>query len=93
MATDMQMLRALLGLPVGRLSGGDKRAFQAMYDDMVNGKLVRLSVKQRAWVEGAFHRLDLGGKELPPREEGSLVKHRERVVLNFGPIPKPPGRR
>jgi hypothetical protein len=93
MVSDMQMIRALLLLPAGKLSGGDKRAFQAMYDDLVNGKLVRLSVKQRAWVEGAFNRNNLAGKELPPREEGALVKHKEKVVLNFGPIPKPPGRK
>lgn len=91
MVSDMQMLRALLLLPTGKLSGGDKRAFQGMYDDLVNGKLVRLSEKQRLWVSSAYGRHDLAGKELPPRD-GSLVKHPERVILDFGPIPKPPGR-
>ncbi len=93
MVSDMQMLRALLGLPVGKLGGGDKRAFQGMYDDLANGKIVHLSVKQRVWVTAAFQKHDLVGKELPPREEGALVKHRESVVLDFGPIPKPPGRK
>lgn len=92
MVSDMQMLRALLLLPVGKLSPGDKRAFQNMYDDLMNGKLVRLSEKQRLWVNSAYQRHDLAGKELPARD-GSLVKHPERVILDFGPIPKPPGRK
>lgn len=93
MVSDMQMLRALLLLPMGKLAGGDKKAFQGMYDDLMNGKIVRLSNKQRVWVEGAYGRNDLAGKELPAAIPGSLVRHPEKAILNFGPIPKPPGRK
>lgn len=92
MVSDMQMLRALLLLPVGRLASGDRKAFQGMYDDLVNGKMVKLSNKQRVWAEGSYNRHDLAGKELPAKDV-SLVRHPEKAILNFGPIPKPPGRK
>jgi len=89
--TDTQMLRGLLALPPTVLAGGEKRAFQAMYDDLVNGKIVNLSKKQRAWVEGAYlkHKLD----KQPATTKIIPTKDKQKAVLNLGPLPKkPPGR-
>jgi len=92
----LQMIRALLTLSPLKLSRSEKRAFQAMYDDLINGKIIELSKKQRAWVEALFLKHKLENKELPARE---VVKVKRRDpgkkdgLLDFGPLPKkPPGR-
>lgn len=88
--TDLTMLRQLLSLPDGRLKTGEKRAFLHMYEDMVTGKLVGLTKRQRAWVNEVFvdHKLDKNPVAL------KKIKVRGRVdkPLDFGPLPKkPPG--
>jgi hypothetical protein len=89
--TDNQILRGLLTLPEGKLSGSERRAFQAMYDDLVNGKFIKLSRKQREWAEAVFLKHDLQMKPLPARVPPT--KDKRKVDLNFGPLPlKPPGR-
>ncbi len=96
--TSLHLIRALLTLPPLKLSHSEKRAFQNMYDDLVNGKIIDLSKRQRAWVEGVYvkHKLDRKLVELPAREP---PKRRDpgsantKKLLDFGPIPKPPGRR
>jgi hypothetical protein len=91
MRTDSQTLRALLTLPPGKLSKSEQRAFQAMYDDLVNGKMVQLSRKQKEWAEEVFLKNDLQGKPLPAKLPP--IKDKRKVDLNFGPLPKlPPGR-
>jgi hypothetical protein len=87
--TDLQMLRALLSLPAEKLK--ERRAFQAMYDDLTNGKYVSLSKKQRKWVHDVFlgHRLD----SKPIAVQNVPTKDKRKVKLDFGPLPKkPPGR-
>ena len=87
--TDVAMLNALLLLPREKLQ--ERRPFQAMYDNLVLGKIVNLTKKQRAWVEGVFlaHQLD---KAPPPKRKAPTVDKR-KAVLDFGPLPlKPPGR-
>ena len=92
----LQMLRALLTLAPLKLSGGEKRAFQAMYDDLSNGRMIELSKKQRLWVEAAFLKHKLENKELPAREVAKVKvrdKRKPDGLLDFGPLPKkPPGR-
>lgn len=94
--TGLHMIRALLALPPLKLSKSEKRAFQNMYDDLINGKIIDLSKKQRAWAETVYvkNKLDQKLVELPPRVP---VKRRDPGkkdgLLDFGPLPKkPPGR-
>ena len=63
--TDLKLLQILLSLPMGKLSGPEKRAFQAMYDNLVNGKVVNLTKKQRWWLEDVYRKHDLHKKPLP----------------------------
>jgi hypothetical protein len=88
--TDLQMLRQLLSLPQGRLNSGEQRAFHGMYDDLITGKIIGLSKKQRLWVQETFlgHRLD--SKPVPLKK----IRPRDKVrkPIDFGPLPKkPPG--
>jgi hypothetical protein len=92
--TDLQMLSCLLRLRAPEPKG--RRAFQAMYDDLINGKIIRLSKKQRAWVEELFFHHKLDRRELPPKPDKPPIKDKrpqQEVILDFGPLPKkPPGR-
>jgi len=88
--TDLGMLRQLLSLPPDRVLK-ERRPFQAMYDGLMNGKIIGLSKKQRKWVHDAFlgHRLD--SKPVPLKK--IAVKDKVQKPLDFGPLPKkPPGR-
>ena len=91
--TDLQMLSALLRLQSPLPKG--RRAFQGMYDDLHNGKIVRLSKKQRFWVEQTFFQHKLDRRELPPKPDKPPVRDKrpqQEVILDFGPLPKkPPG--
>ncbi len=94
--TGLHMVRGLLALPPLKLSRSEKRAFQNMYDDLINGRIIDLSKKQRAWVEGVYvkHKLDRKLVELPARVEVRRKdKRKPDGLLDFGPLPKkPPGR-
>ena len=88
--TDLVMLRSILACKA--ITEGQRRAFQSMYDDLSNGKLIGLRKKQRAWAEEVYakHRLD----KLPPPSKPIPVKDKVKPTLNLGPLPlKPPGRR
>lgn len=91
--TDLQLLKALLSCPVGKLSPAEKSSFQAMYDRVATGMQIGLSPKQRAWVEGAYLKLDLDKERafIPQRVE---VKDKSLLSpLDASPMPlKPPGR-
>lgn len=90
--TDLKLLQILLSLPAGKLSGSEKRAFQAMYDDVANGKVVRLSKKQRAWLEAVYQKHDLHRKPLPKLKK-IVTRDKNVGLLDLGPLPlKPPGR-
>lgn len=86
--TDLHMIRALLSLPVGKLSTSEQSAFQAMFDQLATGRQVSLSVKQRAWVNSAFvtHRLDKG--EQPPLKR-IQVKDKSLIVSSLDTLKKP----
>ena len=91
--TDLQMLSALLRLQAPLPKG--RRAFQGMYDDLHNGKIVRLSQKQRFWVEQMFFQYKLDRRELPPKPSVPPIRDKrpsQEPILDFGPLPKkPPG--
>lgn len=89
--TDMNMLRAVLRFK-HKLAAGQVKAFQAMLDDLEQGKQISLSKKQRAWVAQKFQDLGLEGKELPPAE---VPKVKAKVEFEWAknlPL-KPPGRK
>jgi len=90
--TDTKLLQILLSLPSGKLSSSEKRAFQAMFDGLANGKYISLSRKQRSWAEEVYRKNDLHKKPLP-RLKRIATKDKDRGVLDLGPLPmKPPGR-
>lgn len=87
------MLTALLGLPLGKLSNAERKAFQQMYDLLATGGAIGLSHKQRQWADGVYDKHDLD----KPRAEGArkvTVKDPSRLSpLDNLPKPtKPPGR-
>lgn len=91
--TDLQVLKALLNMPMGKLSSSEKKSFQAMYDQLATGRQISLSQKQRAWADGVYDRHDLD----KPRAEGAKkieVKDKSLLSpLDTMPKPtKPPGR-
>lgn len=91
--TDLQVLRALLTLPIGKLTSGEKSSFQMMYDQLATGQQIGLSKKQRAWADGVYDKHDLD----KPRAEGARkveVKDKSLISpLDNMPKPtKPPGK-
>lgn len=77
--TDIKLLQILLSLPSGKLSSSERRAFHAMYDDLVNGKYIGLSRKQRAWAEQVYLKYEL--HKTPIR-----IKKIETKDKNMGPF-------
>lgn len=57
--TDLQVLRALMGLPAGKLSGNEKTVFRRMFEDVNGGMVIGLSKKQRMWAESVYDKHDL----------------------------------
>lgn len=91
--TDTKLLQILLSLPGGKLSGSEKRAFQAMYDDLVNGKCIKLSKKQRGWAEEVYRKNDLHKTPLPRLKKIAVKDKAGKSLLDLGPLPlKPPGK-
>jgi hypothetical protein len=89
--TDLTMLWALLSTK--KLTMGERKAFQNMYDDLERGRMVGLSKQQRLWVEKRYTDLDLHGKPLPPRPAPKRVSAQTTTLLWEGKLPlKPPGR-
>lgn len=91
--TDLQVLRALLSMPPGKLSASEQTSFQAMYDQVATGWPHSLSMKQRAWADSVYDKHDLD-KERPPARPVA-VKDKSLVGgLDSMPKPlKPPGRK
>ncbi len=88
--TDLKLLRILLSL-TSKLTKSEKGAFQAMYDDLANGKIVRLSKKQRQWLEAVYYHHNLHQKPITLKK--ITTKDKVKGVLDLGPLPlKPPGR-
>lgn len=91
--TDLQVLRALLSLPPGKLSTSEQSSFQAMYDQVATGRQLSLSLKQRAWADGVYDRHDLD-KERPPARKIEIKDKTLLNTLDTMPKPlKPPGRK
>lgn len=63
--TDLQVLRAVLGLPDGKIPPSERKSFRGMYDQLVAGMMISLSKKQRAWVDAVYAKHDLD-RERPP---------------------------
>lgn len=92
--TDLQVLRALLSMPSGKLTPQEKRAFQEMFDKVMTGHLLKLSPKQRIWAESIYDKHDLDKERTPPKDiqvvDKSLVKKFSFDTM-AKPL-KPPGR-
>jgi len=87
--TDLQVLRALLSMPLGKLSSSEKTSFQAMFDQLSNGRQVKLSEKQRGWADSVYDKHDLD----KPRAEGARpVAVKDKSAGDASPLdnlPKP----
>ena len=90
--TDLQVLRALLSLPLGKLSASEQSSFQGMYDQVATGRVVTLSPKQRGWADASYDKHDLD-KERPPARKVEVKDKSLLSPLDRFPKPlKPPGR-
>lgn len=90
MATDKQMLTSILN--VEKLTPGEKRAFQAMYDDLMNGKIIGLSKMQRLWAGQLYAKYNLD-KVRGPNKPVAVKDKGAPLALDTMPKPlKPPGR-
>ena len=90
--TDMTLLRALIGTK--RLTASNEKAFKDMLQDMVDGRLVQLSRKQREWANKIFTDLGLHGKELKLSAAPTARKQvgAPPTVFEMPKPLKPPGR-
>ena len=96
MPTDLQATQALLSLPQGKLSESEKKAFQGMFDNLMAGRVVRLSMRQRAWVDEVYckHNLDKerpAMKRIAIKDKSLVPKNPLDQVQAARPL-KPPGR-
>jgi hypothetical protein len=92
--TDLQVLRALLSMPAGKLTPSEKRVFQEMYDKLATGHILNLSPKQRMWADSIYDKHDLD-KERPPARTIAIVDKSLAVKhpLDKLALPKrPPGK-
>ena len=91
--TDLQVLRALLSMPPGKLSTSEQSSFQAMYDQVATGRQLSLSQKQRMWADSVYDKHDLD-KERPPARPVAIKDKGLLTGLDSLPKPlKPPGRK
>ena len=92
--TDLEVVRALLGLPLEKLTASERSAFQEMYDKLATGHILNLSMKQRAWVNTAYDKHDLDKERMAPRPV--TIKDRSLIGKDLlGPVKglTPPGRK
>lgn len=90
--TDRATLNALL--TSGKLTGGELSAFQQMYDDLMGGKIIGLSKKQRLWADSVYEKYKLGEIRAQVRKEARARVHQAPPVYPWETnLPKkPPGR-
>ncbi len=90
--TDRATLSALL--TSGKLNGNQQKIFQGMYDDLMGGKVISLSPKQRVWADALYDEWKLGDIRYAGRKEARVrVRKQEQSFLDTMPRPlKPPGR-
>ena len=93
--SDLQILKALLSMPAGKLTASEKRVFQEMYDKVASAMILRLSPKQRMWIESAYDKNDLDNERPPSKDikivDKSLLATKHPLDLMPRPL-KPPGR-
>jgi hypothetical protein len=90
--TDRVTLNALL--TCGKLTGAEQKAFQQMFDDLMGGKIINLSPKQRLWADSVYDKFKLGDIRAAGRKEArARVRQEETSFFDKMPRPlKPPGR-
>ena len=90
--TDRVTLNALL--TSGRLTHSEQTAFQQMFDDLIGGKVIGLSPKQRLWADSVFERHKLGEVHAAVRKQARARVQKDKTDF-FESLPrplKPPGR-
>lgn len=91
---DRVTLNALL--TSDKLTSGEKVAFQQMFDDIMNGRLIELSKKQRLWADSLYEKYKLGEARAQSRKQARVLVRSEATLfdpLNNPNRPlKPPGR-
>lgn len=90
--SDKATLNALL--TCGRLTSSEQTAFQQMYDDLMGGKIIELSKKQRLWADSVYEKYKVGDIRATVRKEArARVQKPEKYPWETMPRPlKPPGR-
>lgn len=90
--TDRATLNALL--ISGKLTGTQQRIFQGMYDDLIGGKIINLTPKQRLWADALWDQHKLGDVRYNTRKEArARIQKDQTNFLDTMPRPlKPPGR-
>jgi len=91
--TDRATLNALL--TSNKLTRSEQVAFQQMFDDLVGGKIIELSKKQRLWADSVYEKHKLGEVRAAARKEArARVRTEDRLPFENMPKPlKPPGRK
>lgn len=96
--TDLRMLQALTDPDnAHRLQDNERDAFTDMLSRLENGRVSKLSDKQRQWVEGVYLKLELDAEEASQNLVSSgKVANKSTKVFPFELMPrplKPPGRK
>lgn len=89
--TDRVTLNGLL--TSGKLSSSEKAAFQQMFDDLAQGRIIGLSQKQRLWADSLWQKYKVGDMVFAGRKQARvMVRQGEATLLDKMPRPlKPPG--
>jgi hypothetical protein len=90
--TDRATLSALL--TCGKLTSSERTAFQQMYDDIMGGRVIDLSKKQRLWADSLFEKYKLYEERAATRAAArTRIRTEEKHGFETMPRPlKPPGR-
>lgn len=90
--TDRVTLNGLL--TSGKLTSSEKAAFQQMFDDLAQGRIIGLSPKQRLWANSVWQKYKVGDMVYAGRKQARvMVRAEEASALDKMPKPlKPPAR-
>ncbi len=90
--TDRATLSALL--TSGKLTGSEQRIFQGWYDDIMGGKRVSLTPRERSWADDLYEKHKLGDIHYGKRKEARarIDKGKVDFLANMPRPLKPPGR-
>lgn len=90
--TDRVTLEALL--TSGKLTPSEQTAFQQMFDDLMGGKIINLSPKQRLWADSVWEKYKVGDMRFNARRQArARIRQDDGLALDKMPRPlKPPGR-